>query len=109
MKEQKKTPQDQQQTPMAVAAPQETVPTTDATLDKIEKALGKNRVLYGSNDHEFDGIAGKTVASIRKALSVPFNLPQDAIPLVNGQQVEESYKLKQEDTLEFVKNSGSKG
>ena len=43
------------------------VPTGVASID--EALGGRVRVTHGANDHEFDGLAGKTVASVRKSLA----------------------------------------
>jgi|SRR5499427_10362747 len=108
---------DQKKAPQA-KKPQESAPTVmemggppDSTVvDKIDEALGgRVRVTHGANDCEFENLAGKSVASVRKALASVFSIPKDAQPYIKGEVVQEDYKLKQGEQLEFLKQSGTKG
>jgi hypothetical protein len=65
------------------------------------------RVIHGANDGLF-GVAGKTVASVRRSLRTAFNIPDDAVALVNGVQVDGDHRLRP-GTLEFVRLAGMKG
>lgn len=76
-------------------------------LARLE-AAGKVKVIHGANDDEFE-IAGACVSQVRANLVDAFNIPGDALAFVNGEQVDASYKLKENDTLEFVKQAGVKG
>ncbi len=69
---------------------------------------GKIKVIYGSNDDTFS-IEGASVKSVRLNLAEPFNIPDDALAFVNGEQVDETYILQAHDALEFCKQRGSKG
>lgn len=66
------------------------------------------KVIHGANDGTF-ALEGTKVGSVRSSLVDAFNIPKDAIALVNGEQVDMGYKLATDDTLEFCKQSGSKG
>ena len=70
--------------------------------------LSECRVTHGPNDSYFE-IGGKTIASIRRSLRTPFNLPDDTKALVNGVEVDFHYRLRPGDWLEFVKRRGWKG
>lgn len=105
-KSQEKKPQE------AAPAVQEmgNIPDSQAVVDKIDGALGgKVRVTHGANDCEFDNLAGKSVASIRKSLSSVFSIPAEAQAYIKGDVVKEDYKLKAGEQLEFLKQSGTKG
>lgn len=82
------------------------VPDVSGALEKIEKA--KVTVMHGAQDAQFP-VVGETVKSVRAAVLDAFNVPADAMTFVNGEAVDESYVLKENDTLEFVKQAGVKG
>lgn len=65
-------------------------------------------VIHGANEGTF-ALAGARVASVRSSLVEVFNIPSEAIALVNGAQVDMGYILQGKDTLEFVKPAGRKG
>jgi hypothetical protein len=46
--------------------------------------------------------AGRTVAEARTAFENAFGIPNDATPMVNGQQVGEDHTLSDTDKLEFI-------
>ena len=48
-------------------------------------------------------LAGYTVAQVREMYQTEFNIPSDAVPLINGTQNDqgEKYSLKDGETLEF--------
>ena len=56
----------------------------------------------GPNEESAD-LVGYTVAQVREMYETEFNIPSDAIPLINGSQNDqgEKYTLKDGDTLEF--------
>lgn len=83
-------------------------PDPTKVLDQIDTVLGSVRVTHGANDEEFQ-VAGKSVSAVRRSLKGAFNIPDDAQALVKGDVVDENYKLKEGDQLEFVKQSGTKG
>lgn len=66
------------------------------------------KVIHGANDGTFT-LEGAKVGSVRSSLVDAFNIPKDAIAFVNGEQVNMGYTLATDDTLEFCKQSGSKG
>lgn len=75
----------------------------------VLKAMeGKVKVIHGANDEEFE-LVGQKVSAVRASLVDAFNIPADALALVNGDQVGNDYQLKQNDVLEFIKAAGVKG
>ena len=93
-------------TTASVASVNTTVPNVAATLEKLE---GKVKVIHGANDDTFDGLVGQKVSTVRASLVDAFNIPGDALALVNGNQVDNNYVLQQSDVLEFIKQAGVKG
>lgn len=72
-------------------------------------ADGRNvKVIHGANDGTFD-LAGSKVSGVRASLVDAFNISQDAIAFVNGQRVADSYQLRVDDVIEFVRERGVKG
>lgn len=65
------------------------------------------KVIHGACDGEFD-LAGASVTSVRNTLVDAFNIPAQAIPFVNGVQVDWRYALRGGERLEFCKQWGSK-
>lgn len=65
-------------------------------------------VIHGANDGLFD-VAGESVGTVQVSLTDAFNIPTEAKAFVNGEQVEGSYRLKGNETLEFCKQEGEKG
>ncbi len=66
------------------------------------------KVAHGANEDTFDGLVGKSVSEVRDALREAFNIPSDAIALVNGQPVTGDYRLQKNDALEFLRTSGAR-
>jgi hypothetical protein len=66
------------------------------------------KVINGVNELQAE-LEGRTVAEVRGMLSQVLNIDAVAKPIVNGEQVEETYTLTSGDELEFVKASGTKG
>ena len=66
------------------------------------------KVIHGVNDGVFE-VAGATVCRLQGSLVDAFNIPPDALPFVNGEQVDGDYLLSPNDTLEFVRQWGQKG
>lgn len=66
------------------------------------------KVIHGANDGLFD-LAGTRVASIQASLVDAFNIPNEALAFVNGEQVDGEYIVQSNDTLEFCKQTGDKG
>lgn len=84
----------------------ETAPNVNPILEKLE---GKVKVIHGANDDTFDGLVGQSVGSVRASLVDAFNIPGDAMALVDGTQVNNDFVLKTNQTLEFIKAAGVKG
>src|SRR5262249_55020697 len=66
------------------------------------------RVTHGANEGFFP-VAGKSVASVRKALVTPFGIPPDALPMIGGRVVGPDHILAAGDELLFAKEKGHKG
>jgi len=65
-------------------------------------------VINGANEGHFD-LKGKTIGCVAKQLREVFNIPEDAVAIVGGKQVSFDYILSDEESIEFVKENGSKG
>jgi hypothetical protein len=66
------------------------------------------RVIYGV--HSLDAnVAGRTVGEIRAALRQALNIGPQAVAVVDGQEVKESFVLQTGEILEFVRLAGEKG
>ncbi len=103
---------DKKVVPQEVAPQAQTLggPPDTSVVGKIDEAIGgKVRVTHGANDCEFDNLAGKSVAAVRKSLSSVFSIPKDAQAYIGGEVVSEDYKLKADQAIEFLKASGTKG
>ena len=72
-------------------------------------AVGIIKVTCGANTEEYGNIEGKSVGEVRRTLRDILNIPEGARALVNGETVEDNYKLALGDSLEFVKPAGQKG
>jgi hypothetical protein len=66
------------------------------------------RVTNGANDDYFP-VAGKSVASVRKALATIFSIHPDALPMVGGRVVGPDHILAPGEELLFVREKGHKG
>lgn len=66
------------------------------------------RVTHGAHD-DFFPVAGKSVASLRKALATAFGIPTDALPMIGGRVVGPDRVLAAGDELLFAKKKGHKG
>ena len=66
------------------------------------------KIIHGANDGIFN-VVGASVASVRASLVDAFNLPDDAIAFANGEQAKSDFRLRCNDTLEFMKRRGRKG
>lgn len=80
-------------------------PNSSELLNRLD---GKIKVIHGANDEEFE-LVGQKVSSVRASLVDAFNIPGDAMALVNGEQVNNDYVLQTNDCLEFIKAAGVKG
>ncbi len=66
------------------------------------------KIIHGANDGTFN-LAGEFVAIVRASLVDAFNLSDEDIAFVNGEQVGSYFRLRANDTLEFVMQRGRKG
>ncbi|HBK34253.1 TPA: hypothetical protein DEP34_03725 [Candidatus Uhrbacteria bacterium] len=71
------------------------------------KAKKKIRVACGASSGQYP-VAGMTVGNIRQELRDILNIGSEHMPRVNGASVDNDYVLKEEDSLEFVRNAGDK-
>lgn len=67
------------------------------------------KIIYGSADGVFSGVAGASLASLKTSLANAFNIPIDVLAFVNGEQVDFDYQVKDGDVVEFCKQFGQKG
>jgi hypothetical protein len=81
---------------------------TSAKLAGQVKTQDPVRVLYGVHALEA-GLAGRTVADVRQALRQAFNISPQAVAVVDGREVGESFILLAGQQLEFVRLAGEKG
>jgi hypothetical protein len=84
-------------------------PDISAVMARANTALDKVRVVHGANERYFDQLAGKSVANIRKLLREAFNIPGDAVALIDGKEVGDEFILNGGQSLEFIKSAGEKG
>jgi hypothetical protein len=68
---------------------------------------GTVKVIHGANNGVFD-MAGHNVSTVGRSLLDAFNISTHAIAFVNGEQVNASYRLQANDTLEFCQQAGRK-
>lgn len=66
------------------------------------------RVLYGVHALEAS-LAGRMVSDVRQALRQALNISAQAVAVVDGQEVGESFVLLAGQQLEFVRLAGEKG
>jgi hypothetical protein len=72
--------------------------------------LGACRVTHGPCDSYFENLAGKTVASVRRSLATVFSIPDDAEAWACGSVVDDQYRLRAGDLVEFLhRGRGRKG
>ena len=75
-------------------------------IKKIEEGFA--RVICGITDRELR-IVGATVGEVRAQLVDMFNIPANALALMNGGEVSADYVIKANDVLEFSQKLGTKG
>lgn len=73
----------------------------------LAMSLSDVRVTHGANDGVFS-ITGMNVASVRRRLATPYNIPDDAQALINGVPVDLHHRLMPGDHLEFTRMFGWK-
>jgi len=81
----------------------------DINFSQASKLNQKVRVVHGANDAYFENLEGKTVGYVRKSLRDVFNIPIDAVAVINGETVDDNYIFKGSESLDFNKESGVKG
>jgi len=104
--EQQRPAEEQAQTPQQ---PQGDAQQAGDQGDKASESAGAVQVIHGANNQTFENLANSTVGDVRDTLAEVFNIPNDAQALVNGENVGNNYRLKANDTLEFIKQAGVKG
>jgi hypothetical protein len=73
-----------------------------------QRTQAQVRILYGVHSLEAD-LAGRTVGDIRQALRQALNISPQAVALVDGREVQETFMLLAGQQLEFVRLAGEKG
>lgn len=87
----------------------EQIATPGGPEQLLEKIDGRIKVIHGANDDTFDGLVGQKVGTVRASLVDAFNIPADALALVDGKQVDNNHILTVNSTLEFIRQAGVKG
>jgi len=95
------------------AAPKSTGPlnTLSATLDSDKSGSRYTNTITvscGAASGNYP-VVGKKVSEVAVFLKEALNISVDSRPVVNGQEVSESYVLQNKDVLEFVATAGRKG
>lgn len=72
------------------------------------KTQDQVRVLYGVHGLEAN-LAGRAVSDVRQVLRQPLNISPQAVAVVDGREVAESFILSAGQQLEFVRLAGEKG
>ena len=60
------------------------------------------RVIHGANEGRYPA-EGRTIGQVARSLREVFNVPADALALVNGEEVARDHVLVDGSNLEFVK------
>ena len=81
---------------------------TKPSLKKGDRLSTTLQVSCGASSGRFP-VAGRSVAEVGDFLREVLNVDKLSTGLVNGKEVDGSYKLKAGDTLEYLKPAGKKG
>jgi len=73
-----------------------------------DKTTTTIRVSSGAATGEFP-VTGKNVSQVKSFLKEVLNISKMASPIVNGNQVDDNYVIKEGDEVEFLKPAGQKG
>ena len=84
------------------------IPNIDDVLQEAESVTNQCYVMHGSHGQYAD-VAGQTVGEVRKVFRPLQNIPEGATALINGAEVDENQIIQPAQTLQFVKESGTKG
>ena len=81
---------------------------TKPSAKKGDKATSTIEVSCGANQGQYP-VCGKSIGQVKEILKEVLNVPRMSDGLINGKVKDDSYSLKEGDTLEFMKPSGEKG
>ena len=81
---------------------------TKPSAKKGDKTTTTIRVSSGAATGEFP-VTGRNVSEVKSFLKEVFNISKMASPIVNGNQVDDNYVIKEGDEVEFLKPAGQKG
>ncbi len=70
---------------------------------------GEATVVWGLIRKEKSEFVGQTIGDIRSNYGAAWDIPEGTNAFVDDQQVDDSYILKGDDHLEFVRKMGEKG
>lgn len=70
-------------------------------------ARPKIKVICGANSQELE-VVGKNVKQVKEVAKDILNLPDNVQALVSGNNIENTYVIREGDVLEFVKPGGRK-
>ncbi len=104
MSEQERNQQGGRATNSVLGAAQ--APDISDTIQKASRLTDKVRVVHGANHGYYDNLAGKTVGAVRKSLRNVFNIPGDALALVEGKQVGDDHVITANSSIEFLREAG---
>jgi len=71
-------------------------------------AEGLVQIMHNTADGMYP-VANQTVGSVRSSFQQSYNIPSDAVAMVNSIQVGDDYVLRPNESLEFVVEAGKKG
>lgn len=84
------------------------LPDIEEILKDAEETIKQCCVMHGSHV-QYASIGGQTVKQVRKTFRSMFNIPEGARALVKGDEVSEDQIILPGQTIEFIKESGTKG
>lgn len=83
--------------------------TTTVNVENTDTGdTGSATLSCGANTVKLD-VVNKSIKDIIVIFKDVLNISNDAKTVVNGKPVEDNYRVKNDDNVEFVKNAGSKG
>ena len=88
------------------------LPDFEEVIADAEAALGTSSPCVIQNGMHFEyaaDIQGMTVSAIREAYRSSYGISDRAKPFVNGEEVSEAHVLNAGESIEFIRQSGSKG
>ena len=66
-------------------------------------------VRYGPSEAQFESLAGNRVADAFRLIQATLNVPDGVQILADGQRVDLTHEIAEDEVLEFVQEAGKKG